>query len=337
MTIASGALLMIGKLSRCRPLAVVLTAAAMHLAAADATGAAADETGTRELLGLERIRVWDRDYYRPTRDFGLADYDGALFLHHVSAIPLETVGVFGATAVIGVVNWDWGNSGFHVQNEGWFGRNTGSGGMDKLGHAFTGALLADLFTDRIRMTADRPEGAAVTGALLSLGVMTMVEVFDGFATDHGFSYEDMLSDSVGIAFSLLRNTVPGLREKLDFRQEYVPRSYMGGFHPILGYEGKRFLLALKLSGFDTFRDTPLRYLEIHAGYYARGFSRAAREAGVPKIREPYVGIGINLNELFFGRAHANEGVLKWGARFTLEHFQPPYTSFGSGNRYYKSY
>ncbi len=328
---------MFGKFLRRGPVTLVLAAVLMHLAAACTGGAAADDRADRVLLGLERIRMPGRDYYRPDPDFGLADHDGSLFLHHVSAIPLEAVGVYGATAIIGVVNWDWGNSGFHFQDEGWFGRNTGSGGMDKLGHAFTGALLADLFTDRIRMTADRPEGAAVTGALLSLGVMTMVEVFDGFATDHGFSYEDMLSDGAGIAFSLLRNTVPGMREKLDFRQEYVPRSYMGGFHPILGYEGKRFLLALKLSGFDTFRDTPLRYLEIHAGYYARGFTRAAREAGVPKIREPYIGIGINLNELFFGRPRPDEGMLKWGARFTLEHFQPPYTSFGTGNRYYKSY
>ncbi len=337
MVVASGARFMSGKFLRYRSATLILTAAAMLLAMAGTGSVAADETGERILLGLERIRVTDRNYYRPARNFELADYDGALFLHHISAIPLETAGVFGATAVIGVVNWDWGNSGFHFQNEGWFGRKTGSGGMDKLGHAFTGAFLADLFTDRIRMTADRPEGAAVTGALLSFGVMTMVEVFDGFATDHGFSYEDMLSDGAGIAFSLLRNTVPGLREKLDFRQEYVPRSYMGGFHPILGYEGKRFLLALKLSGFETFRYTPLRYLEIHAGYYARGFSRAAQEAGVPKVREPYIGIGINLNELFFGRTRRDEGVLKWGARFTLEHFQPPYTSFGTGNRYYKTY
>jgi len=318
--------------------ALVLAIAAAQFTVAGSSDAVADDTaGEYPLLGLERIRVPARDYYRPDPAFGLTRYNGSLFLHHVSAIPLETVGVYGATAVIGVVNWDWGNSGFHFRNEGWFGRDTGSGGMDKLGHAFTGALLSDLFTDRIRMTADRPEGAAVTGALLSLGVLTMVEVFDGFANDHGFSYEDMLSDGAGIAFSLLRNTIPGMREKIDFRQEYVPRSYMGGFHPILGYESKRFLLALKLSGFDTFRDTPLRYLEIHAGYYARGFTRAAREAGVPKIREPYIGIGINLNELFFGRAKPDEGVLKWGARFTLEHFQPPYTSFGTGNRYYKSY
>jgi len=33
----------------------------------------------------------------------------------------------------------------------------------------------------------------------------------------------------------------------------------------------------------------------------------------------------------------DEDTLKRGARFTLEHFQPPYTSFGTGNRYYKNY
>jgi len=193
---------MSGKFLRHGLAALILAATGVHFATASGGSAAAESTAARMPAGLERIRVPDRDYYRPNPEFRLGDYDGSLFLHHISAIPLETAGVYGATAVMGVANWDWGSSGFHFQDEGWFGRNTGSGGMDKLGHAFTGALLADLFTDRIRMTADRPQGAAVTGALLSLGVMTMVEVFDGFATDHGFSYEDMLSDGAGIAFSL---------------------------------------------------------------------------------------------------------------------------------------
>jgi len=291
--------------------------------------------GGRALLGIERIRVEGRDYYHPSGGFSLSDYSGSLFLDHLMSIPLDTAGVFGSTAVIGVAHWDWGNTGFHFKSEGWFGKHTGSGGIDKLGHAFTGALVSDFLTDRIRMTSDHPEGAAVTGALLSAGLMTMIEVFDGFATDHGFSYEDMIADGAGIAFSFLRNTIPGLREKIDFRQEYFPRSYEKGFHPFLTYEGKRFILALKLSGFEAFQDTPLRYLEIHAGYYARGFSARARSAGIRRRREPYIGIGINLNELFLGRTEADESTLKWGTRFTLEHFQAPFTSFGTGDGYYK--
>ena len=289
----------------------------------------------RDLLGIERIRVEGRDYYHPAGKLRFSSYSGRMFLDHLGSVPLDVAGIFGTTAVIGVTHWDWGDTSFHFKSEGWFGKHTGSGGIDKLGHAFTGALVSDYLTDRIRMTADRPEGAAITGAFLSAGLMTLIEVFDGYASDHGFSYEDMIADGTGIAFSFLRNTIPGLREKIDFRQEYFPRTYEKGFHPFLTYEGKRFILALKLSGFEAFRDTPLRFVEIHAGYYARGFSKRARRAGIRKRREPYIGIGINLNELFLGQARADESALKWGARFTLEHFQAPFTSFGTGNGYYK--
>ncbi len=314
---------------------VVLVAALGGLALPGSGTGAAAEAGNRFLFGIEALKVPGRDYYRPHDAFRTTQYDGRLFLTHLADVPLDVAGIYGATAIIGITHWGWGNDGFHFHSEGWFGKHTGSGGIDKLGHAFTSALISDFLTDRIRMASSRPEGAAITAGLLSFGVMSAIEVFDGYASDHGFSYEDMIVDTAGILFSVARNAIPGLREKIDFRQEYFPQAVDHGFHPFLAYEGKRFLLALKLSGFDAFRDTPLRYVEIQAGYYARGFSTAARRAGVRKRRVPFIGIGINLNELFLGPYERDEHTLKWGARFALEHFQVPFNSLSTAPGYYR--
>lgn len=265
-----------------------------------------------------------------------ASYGFDEFAGHVTMIPLETAAVVGATLALGFADWDWGSASFHFQSEGFFGRNTTNGGMDKLGHAFGSAVLADFFTDSIsRHTPDR-EGAALTGSLMSFGVMTMVEIFDGFATTHGFAYEDMVMNAAGVTFAYFRNTVPGLDEKIDFRLEYVPSGNRSeSFKPHSDYSGQKYVLALKLSGFEGLRDTPLRFVELHAGYFVQGFTREEKLDGISKSREPYVAVGLNLQELFFGRRQPDEPFLKNLGREFFEHAQVPFTYATYNTRAYR--
>ena len=73
--------------------------------------------------------------------------------------------------------------------------------------------------------------------------------------------------------------MPGLHEKVDFRMQYLPTGH-GDLLGLGDYSGKKFLLAWKLAGFETFKDAPLRYLEIHTGYYTRGYIDYERAMGV---------------------------------------------------------
>ena len=58
-------------------------------------------------------------------------------------------------------------------------------------------------------------------------------------------------------------------------------------------------MALRLSGFEDLKETPLKYVELQLGYHAEGFKKD-EEAYFPEKRtELYVGIGINLTEVFF--------------------------------------
>jgi hypothetical protein len=81
-------------------------------------------------------------------------------------------------------------------------------------------------------------------------------------------------DLLGAGFSILRNSVPDLRETLDFfRMEYQPSGYKG-FDPLADYAGQKYLFALKLASFEAIRESPLRFVELHAGYYTRGFTNS---------------------------------------------------------------
>jgi hypothetical protein len=267
---------------------------------------------------------------------------GAQLSDHVLSVGLELAVVGGALVAVGVRDWDWGGSKFAFINEGWFGSNTRHGGMDKIGHAFSTYVIADLLTDRIWANASNPTGAQITGALLAFGIMGIGETVDGFTGKHRFSREDIVANAAGAAFAVLRNSVPGLREKLDFRLMYTPTSYEkfgitpSEFHFLPPYERQRYIMALKGSGFDALKDTPLRYFELQGGFDARGFEDRERQFGYPVERTFYAGIGLNLNEILFGAgAYPNLAKYKdtgpgWATQKVFEYIQVPYTAaYGS--------
>ena len=260
---------------------------------------------------------------------GPANYSGGKFIDHTMSIGWEVAAVYGVTTAFGFSNWDWGSSGFKVESEGWFGDNTKYGGVDKLGHAYTSYLLSEYFSQRIAHVSDDPSGANVSGALLGMGVMTYIEIFDGFAGEHGFSPEDIVADASGAFLSYVRSAVPGLADKLDYRMEYIP-SGESGFSPVTDYEGQKYVLALKLAGFDELRDTPLRYFELQAGYFARGFSDEARAAGEDRRREPILAIGLNLNQILKETPLYDTTPGKVLHR-TFEYTQVPYTYLPTSN------
>jgi hypothetical protein len=257
----------------------------------------------------------------------------------------ELAAVGGALVAVGIRDWDWGGSEFQFIEEGWFAKNTRHGGMDKIGHAFSTYAIADLLTDRIRANAANPTGAQITGALVAFGIMGLGETLDGFTGRHRFSREDIAANGVGAAFSILRNSVPGLREKLDFRMMYTPGSYeRPGITPseftfIPPYERQRYVMALKGSGFDAFKSTPLRYAELHVGFDARGFEQKERDLGYPIERSFYVGVGLNLNEILFGAgalpnfAEYKDTLPAWAVQKTFEYIQVPYTAVYHEDRF----
>lgn len=245
--------------------------------------------------------------------------------HDVSATRWETGAALAGVTAIGLSSWRWGSSNFRSNPEGWFGKDTGSGGADKLGHAFSSYALTNVLADRLARQGRSPERAALSAALTTQAIMLYVEVFDGFSGDHGFAREDVVMNLLGTGLAYARTVNPRVRELVDFRMEYQASGYKG-FRPLSDYAGQKYLVAMKLSGIDTLRDTPLRFLELQAGYYTRGFSKAEAADGLGRSRHGFIGVGLNLNELLLGRRASQETELKNAGRLFFEHIELPHTA-----------
>ena len=238
------------------------------------------------------------------------------------------VGLVSAGALyLGLDSWDWGSSNsFKFNDEGWFGLDTGSGGADKFGHLYSSYLINELFNKRLIQKTDQRIAAARKSALFSSAIMLGVEIFDGYSNDHGFSYEDLLMNSAGIGISYLKNTVPGLDEKLDLRVEYSPTKSNNN-HPITNYSAYTYIAALKLGGFQKLKKTPLKYFELQLGYHTEGFKSSERGEFPEAKTELQFGIGLNLSEVLFKPLDRNEDNALVQAMSTFSnYYRLPYTS-----------
>jgi len=218
----------------------------------------------------------------------------------------------GIVTVWGVANWDYFTQSPKSTSEGWFQNNTNSGGADKIGHVYASYVAAHGLSYLYETWCFNKQDAALYGALSSLAVLGYMEIGDSFS-DYGFSKEDFIANSIGSLFGYYSYNYPELENKIDFRWEY-------GFHPnhndiITDYENSKYLLALKLNGFEYFRNTFLRHFELHLGYYSRGFDDPLST----KERNLFFGIGLNLTDLF--RQHSYKKTAT-----TLRYIQIPGTN-----------
>ena len=250
-------------------------------------------------------------------------------LEALKAIRWE-VGALSANAFyLGVKSWDWGSSDFNVNNEGWFELDTGSGGADKLGHLYTSYAINEFFNTRLNNHTTNKRSAARNSAIFSSAVMFGVEVFDGFSDDHGFSYEDIVMNTLGIGVSYLKNTRPGLDEKLDLRIEYSPTNENSG-KPFTDYSGYTYIAALKLGGFKRFKATPLKYFELQLGYHTEGFKSNETNEFPEAKTELQFGIGLNLSEVLFNKIDKdkNRPIVQSLDTF-FQYYRAPYTSIST--------
>jgi hypothetical protein len=247
----------------------------------------------------------------------------ATFGSQVRRIKWESLGALGYFTAVNSPKFFKETTSLHFKDEGWFGKSTENLGVDKLTHAFDAYILAEILHARLHARTGRASGDAFTAAVLAAGLMFYSELYDGIETDSGISFQDMVMNAAGATFSLLRNTAPGLREKLDFRLLVMPNSDIYTRTGKRHYAQQRYLMALQLAGFDAFKDTSLRFVELHAGYYASGFTSKDVARGERPRRHLFFGIGINLRELFFRTPRSTVGRI---AGVGLDYIQIPYTA-----------
>ena len=197
----------------------------------------------------------------------------------------------GIVTAWGLAQWDYFSRSPHSKSEGWFANDTDDGGADKLGHLYTSYVAAHGLSALYETWCFSKHDAALYGALSSFAVLGYMELGDSFS-DYGFSREDFWMNALGSVAGYYLYENEDLASKFDIRWEY-------GFHPAgsdftTDYENSKYLLAVKFNGFEATRSSWLKHLELHMGYYARGFYDPA----ISKERNLYFGLGMNLTDLF---------------------------------------
>ncbi len=218
----------------------------------------------------------------------------------------------GITAITawGVANWDYFTQAPKKGSEGWFSRDTKEGGADKLAHFYFTYSFSHILTHTFDQWGYPSQKAALLGSLSSFAMMSFMEFGDSFSS-YGFSHEDFLMNLLGCATGYLVSRNPSLAKKIDFRIEYIPTFEQADFFS--DYDHMKFLMAIKLDGFDWIKNPYARYLELHLGYYARGFSGAEKDQ-----RNIYLGVGLSIPKLF--RQFSMEKTAK-----VFHYYQLPYT------------
>lgn len=227
-------------------------------------------------------------------------------LFYTNVIAASVIGFWG------LMQWDYGSAEWHSGNEGWFQQNTKYGGADKLGHFWSTYAFADALTALYKHWGYGSHRASTYAALSSWGVQAVMEAADATSKSQGFSWQDMVMNTLGAGTSFLFERYPELDEKLDFRIEYVLNVDVDGIFD--DYSNMYYSMVLKLEGFESIENSFLKYVELHAGYYTRGYESDEEE----NKRSLYAGISFN-----FSRLLRKNGWKKTGK--TLEYLQVPYT------------
>ena len=198
-------------------------------------------------------------------------------------------------AIWGYNHWKWTTKSLHTKREDWFEKDSQTGGSDKTGHFYMTYLLSRVMASRMQDRGYSLEQSSLAGSLSGILAMTLLEVGDG-TSPYGFSNEDLIADSLGAGLAYLIRSNPRVDDFIDIRLEYMPTAgYLKGGDNTTDYSGMKHLVAFKVGGFESLKNSYWSLLEFQTGYYSRGYR--SFDTGDDSSQHLYVGVGLSLANL----------------------------------------
>ncbi len=234
----------------------------------------------------------------------------------------------------GMETWDWGSRGsWRWGDEGWFGRDTDLGGADKFGHMWACYAITRISWSTFSYSEGDSWTKWLFTPLVAFTIGLGIEVGDAYTGKYGFSYQDLVMDSLGIALGMAFEAFPKVGAFVGFSLSYWPtnrfldyedRTLMDIESDISGY---RYLLSFKLNGFHEIGfDVPdaLRYLMLDLGYYTHGFSKYDEAVGDnSRRRNFFIGLSLNTAEVIRSAFRNSGSNLQAVTATPFEYFHVP--------------
>ena len=223
-------------------------------------------------------------------------------------------GAFYATSMVALdILWykNYPHSSFHF-----FDDNKEWQQMDKFGHCMTAYTISRITAAMYQWSGIKTVPAAVYGTSLGMAFQTNIEVFDGFSSQWGFSYGDMIANTTGA--SLFLSQQAGWGDQRVLMKVSFHRSDYSQYHPeelgtniwqqmLKDYNGQTYWVSIAVASFLPERMKIPGWACIDFGYGAEGMIGAVTNPVVydangaqlnfDRYRKYYMSLDINLTKI----------------------------------------
>jgi uncharacterized protein YfiM (DUF2279 family) len=168
---------------------------------------------------------------------------------------------------------DYEKTDFHLYNDNieWLQ-------VDKVGHAFSAYQLSRASSEMYQWSGIDRKKSAVYGSLTGFGFLSMVEIFDGYSAEWGFSYGDVLANLSGSVFYAGQEFL-WEEQRILLKFSFHTTPYASRRPQVLGenlqeqilkdYNGQTYWLSFNAHSF--FKESKLpKWLNLAIGYGAEG-------------------------------------------------------------------
>lgn len=196
---------------------------------------------------------------------------------------------------------DFERESFHFFND-----NSEWKQLDKLGHFYSAFHLSKFGHRAFQWTGLEERKALFWGTMVSVITLTPIEILDGFSSEYGASYGDIIANTSGALLFLGQHKLWGeirIHPKYSFnrsdfaaqRPELLGSNLLEEL--IKDYNAQQYWLSIDLSKFNS--NIP-KWLNVGIGYSATGMISANDQQneslGLNPRRQYFIGIDFDLNE-----------------------------------------
>jgi hypothetical protein len=199
---------------------------------------------------------------------------------------------------------DYENESFHFFNDGkeWLQ-------MDKCGHLFTTYQISRLSNEALLWAGFERKNAILKGAGYAMLFQTTIEAFDGFSSAWGFSWFDMLANTIGAGL-FVGQQLEWQEQRITVKFSYHASPYANDRPNVLGstpitrvfkdYNGQTYWLSTPLSCWWKHNNMP-QWLAISMGYGAQGmtggYQNLDASKSISRNRQFYLAADIDLTRI----------------------------------------
>lgn len=183
--------------------------------------------------------------------------------------------------------------------------------IDKFGHVFSSYQVGRAGASLLKWSGVREKDQLLYGATLGFGFLTVVEVFDGFSKEWGFSWGDMISNAAGTSMFVGQELL-WKEQRVTLKYSFHQTKYASQRPDKLGeglleeilkdYNGQTYWLSANVSSFFKNEKIP-KWINVAFGYGAEGMLSGNNETidsafiNQNRVRQYYLSLDVDLTRI----------------------------------------